>query len=427
MVTENVWGNFEPVKISIDHQLLFLRKCINNQGECDSIDYDENKINVGDHITWESTHDPKKKDALVVSVDDKPLLCVAIMEKVDFCQIKLSSKTIDTSKVAALKVMAYKCTGDMAELVKARAETWCTNHPSFFNVFTSESSIFPRYCKFGADVEWRIEWHAGQIITKALREALGSLWLTGKEANPLTTNKCEHSKRPVESGLYIKIADTAFNFQLDLNMPTYDNEHDNYVVFCDTFSKLLKNYNCLVYELFPGENKTQRNWRINIIPTNLIIPVVLRDLQKVDDTARHDVHTLGSSSSPITSAFSHAIHKTIKKSEDEIQLPDLRSGDHIVTNHTPIHPRCHAIVVSVKIKERQIKVIRNTLKYGVVERWEQVRDPILRVPYTERGNYPPAEVVKRARSKLGETKYNIATNNCKDFAYWCKYMKFSGK
>ena len=34
--------------------------------------------------------------------------------------------------------------------------------------------------------------------------------------------------------------------------------------------------------------------------------------------------------------------------------------------------------------------------------------------------YSSEETVKRAESKLGETKYNLAFNNCEHFAIWCK-------
>ena len=34
--------------------------------------------------------------------------------------------------------------------------------------------------------------------------------------------------------------------------------------------------------------------------------------------------------------------------------------------------------------------------------------------------YTPKETVQRAESRLGEKKYNIATNNCEHFAIWCK-------
>lgn len=34
--------------------------------------------------------------------------------------------------------------------------------------------------------------------------------------------------------------------------------------------------------------------------------------------------------------------------------------------------------------------------------------------------YPPAETIRRAKSKLGETKYNLLFNNCEHYAIWCK-------
>ena len=34
--------------------------------------------------------------------------------------------------------------------------------------------------------------------------------------------------------------------------------------------------------------------------------------------------------------------------------------------------------------------------------------------------YSPEETVARARSRLGETNYNLLTNNCEHFVIWCK-------
>jgi len=33
--------------------------------------------------------------------------------------------------------------------------------------------------------------------------------------------------------------------------------------------------------------------------------------------------------------------------------------------------------------------------------------------------FAPAEVVARARSRLGENRYRIASNNCEHFCHWC--------
>lgn len=35
-------------------------------------------------------------------------------------------------------------------------------------------------------------------------------------------------------------------------------------------------------------------------------------------------------------------------------------------------------------------------------------------------SFPPNEVVTRARSRLGEARYHLLTNNCEHFARWCK-------
>lgn len=34
--------------------------------------------------------------------------------------------------------------------------------------------------------------------------------------------------------------------------------------------------------------------------------------------------------------------------------------------------------------------------------------------------YSPSETIQRAKSRLGETKYNLITNNCEHYAIWCK-------
>jgi hypothetical protein len=34
--------------------------------------------------------------------------------------------------------------------------------------------------------------------------------------------------------------------------------------------------------------------------------------------------------------------------------------------------------------------------------------------------YSPAETVERAKSRVGESRYNLVTNNCEHFSVWCK-------
>ena len=37
-----------------------------------------------------------------------------------------------------------------------------------------------------------------------------------------------------------------------------------------------------------------------------------------------------------------------------------------------------------------------------------------------KGKYSPKETLKRAYSRIGETRYSVITNNCEHFAMWCK-------
>lgn len=45
------------------------------------------------------------------------------------------------------------------------------------------------------------------------------------------------------------------------------------------------------------------------------------------------------------------------------------------------------------------------------------------VEYINDKIFEPDEVIRRAKSRLGENKYNILFNNCEHFCYWCKTGK----
>ena len=53
---------------------------------------------------------------------------------------------------------------------------------------------------------------------------------------------------------------------------------------------------------------------------------------------------------------------------------------------------------------------------------ETVSDELARHLRTQYGYhlYTPEETVQRAKSRLGETSYNLLTNNCEHFVIWCK-------
>jgi hypothetical protein len=43
----------------------------------------------------------------------------------------------------------------------------------------------------------------------------------------------------------------------------------------------------------------------------------------------------------------------------------------------------------------------------------------VRVRSDSPARYTPSEVVARARSRLGENRYRVASNNCEHFCHWC--------
>ena len=47
-------------------------------------------------------------------------------------------------------------------------------------------------------------------------------------------------------------------------------------------------------------------------------------------------------------------------------------------------------------------------------------NPVYLAEYSQGFAYIPDVVVERAKSRLGENQYNLLTNNCEHFAYWCK-------
>jgi hypothetical protein len=49
-------------------------------------------------------------------------------------------------------------------------------------------------------------------------------------------------------------------------------------------------------------------------------------------------------------------------------------------------------------------------------------DPVYVIKFPQKADflYSPRETVKRAKSLIGRTDYNLVFNNCEHFAYWCK-------
>lgn len=51
---------------------------------------------------------------------------------------------------------------------------------------------------------------------------------------------------------------------------------------------------------------------------------------------------------------------------------------------------------------------------------DRIGELISQLDKTEYHLYTPEETIARARSRIGETKYRLITNNCEHFAMWCK-------
>ena len=119
-----------------------------------------------------------------------------------------------------------------------------------------------------------------------------------------------------------------------------------------------------------------------------------------------------------------AITSVIKKDDKAVEnIKDLKGGDQIVLYQWLLHPRCHMIVIRHDGIDK-ILVIRSTYQRGIVKEWVKFVQPVYRIIYNEEDCCSANEAIKRALSKLRtecrSCEYNLLTNNCKDFANWCK-------
>lgn len=119
-------------------------------------------------------------------------------------------------------------------------------------------------------------------------------------------------------------------------------------------------------------------------------------------------------------------------------LYDLKSGDHIAFHRTGGFFWHHAIVDDVDKRGEKLVLIEysNTSSQFLKEKRRELPKNLAiaevvreEYPFVEvtavhlmlhECCYPADTVVERARSKIGEKKYNPFTNNCEHFAMWCK-------
>ncbi|XP_038049765.1 uncharacterized protein LOC119723274 [Patiria miniata] len=124
----------------------------------------------------------------------------------------------------------------------------------------------------------------------------------------------------------------------------------------------------------------------------------------------------------VGSPIGRALAITIGTNDRAVKnIRDLNPGDQVVFFGNLLHPRHHAIVVDCDPLKGKVRVVHNTYQNGVVEELVDFSQPVYRLEY-DKECYPPDEVIKRARSKIGDEtyKYSLAFNNCKSFGRWCK-------
>ena len=111
-------------------------------------------------------------------------------------------------------------------------------------------------------------------------------------------------------------------------------------------------------------------------------------------------------------------------------LDSLLPGDHVAW-HRPYVIWHHGIVTDVKPNDNSLVITSNTNNGadhglslgGIREEVIQVdfdADELYRYEYADGEYFPVDDVIARARSHIGENKYNLFTNNCEHFARWCK-------
>ena len=96
----------------------------------------------------------------------------------------------------------------------------------------------------------------------------------------------------------------------------------------------------------------------------------------------------------------HAIVEDVDYQREKVTIIDYGTQEesHVISA---------AVISSLDMKS---KIMRRTLKF-YEEKFYKVVHKI---------QLPPCEVIRRARSRIGEEAYNLFQSNCEHFANWCK-------
>lgn len=125
-----------------------------------------------------------------------------------------------------------------------------------------------------------------------------------------------------------------------------------------------------------------------------------------------------------------------KHREPVTEWSQLKCGDHILQDKyllQLVSYEHHAIVVSVDADKKKLLTIgyskisdknrRRGAKFVILESEEEIEDfgnLFFYIYHESEQSLAPEEVVKRARSRIGEKEYNLLSKNCEHFATWCK-------
>lgn len=392
-----------------------------------TVDARGQRLKEGDHIRWSEKQGRVSLnfDAIVESVQgsiDNPLVSVILMQKLSFCQLTFGRMLIDVSKLRNIEIVMYTPESDQVDLVTARASAWCSLVSEACNLFTTKAKAFASYCKCGPGHSWRVMWFGGGQMTETLKALLGSSWITGQEDDCQTIVGEGCTKAKIRAGILFVADGTAIGFDLEDSIKERSvkvNREDFLNGFINRLIGALNEHGCSFSGAVANEKLGGGIGCVEIPSVQVRVSVFIGTVLK-GRVPRAPQKAVGSS---FGRAFGQIIHMSVKRGDEAVDLVNIHPGDQVVLPGHVSHPRCHAIVISVSTKSNKLKLIRNTYEKGIVEEWVEVSPPVLRVTYPPGETFPAEKAIERARSRLGEHRYNILMYNCKHFAAWCKLQE----
>lgn len=373
-------------------------------GEDKSASKQWNELIVGDHLNWREGTPEIWQNAIVEEVGNQgELVTVAMFDGNDLSDCQIIHKQMKHSEIEKKtnsKIVDYGYICDAPELVKARMLAWCDSEIK--GVFERGPSSFFRYCKCGPDRSFKVFVFVVKPLIDSFRKLNADY--TKTDVNEIT------------SGVQVKISNEVcfplvLKNYMDVNNDLERNQPDD--VFCkDLVKNLIEIGQCKVTDT---ENQLKREFEVNVSKAHVRANFTV---QCIKNGRVFDIATGTSTDSPVGPHVGQLIQKTVRQLDRRVTLKDLQFGDHVVLSGTVIHPRCHAIIVSLDIKAKKMRLIRSTYEKGVVEEWVRAPSYLLLV---ERNCDVNTEIlVREARQKIGINDYNILTNNCKHFVEKCK-------